>query len=502
MHSEQHKPIDRAKSTTDRQGVFAPIAADCWNQNSIRSLNNTTEFGLQEFFGSLEIIDQARNVTSKDAPLLAQASDCTINQLSEYELIKASGDRQAMRDHFKNQAELYGSLAQATTQPKTERQNGSVSNIPNLDAIDPSQLSKDAQFGGPAGNWVRYLSRSAWHALEAIAPKGAADNLIFGSSVNAGHYYAENNFQSVVNDVGRLSQDAMHTAWNAPGIIEKMTPEQKSKASAEATFNALILLRAKAPNAEVATEQMTAVMKTVKESIKAAEEIAKTAPERAHETKRLLYDYLRDKGLTPQEFVYAGVPKRYFDDMAGPSKDNQLQMGKHFDDGKPPRGTESAREAKEAGEVGKANEALELNRIAAEGWAGKQEASTVNYLRNRNETITKNKFEGTFSSDSPYRRQTDAVEWELKSISGAERSGTMVDRIVKHAQDGSTKFTGTDHIGRVLIDARNQSFMNEALAKKCITNAFLRAPSLKEIRIIGKDFDLCVNRGQHTAIRK
>ncbi len=211
---------------------------------------------------------------------------------------------------------------------------------------------------------------------------------------------------------------------------------------------------------------------------------------------------MKSNGLTSQqELEYAGVPKGYFNDVARPAEDNILQMGKHSEDGKPVRGNESARDAKEAGEIRKANEVLDLNKIMEEGWTEKQEASTVKYLRDKNETITKNKYEGTFSSDSPYRRQTDAVEWELKSMSRAERSGSIVKGIVEHAENGSAKYTGTEHIGRVLIDARNQRFMTEAVAEKAMLQAFREVPDLKEIRIVCNYFDMSLKRGQKTAVR-
>lgn len=141
-------------------------------------------------------------------------------------------------------------------QEATDKHNGYVSKTPDLDAIDPSQLSPNAQFGGAVGNWFRYLGRAAWHNIERMMQPGATDHMIFGSAVNAKHYYAENDLQTVFNDISQLSQDAMHAAWNAPGAFEKMTPEQKSKASAEATFNGFFFMGAKAPIAEDAAEQM------------------------------------------------------------------------------------------------------------------------------------------------------------------------------------------------------------------------------------------------------
>ena len=131
-----------------------------------------------------------------------------------------------------------------------------VAKTVNLDEIDPSQLSHDAQFGGAAGNWFRYAGRAAWHSIEGMTQPGATDHLIFGSIVNAKHYYAENNLQTVSKDISQLSQDAMQAVWNAPGAFEKMTLEQKSKASAEVTFNAFFFFGAKAPISTEVSEQM------------------------------------------------------------------------------------------------------------------------------------------------------------------------------------------------------------------------------------------------------
>ncbi|MGH2505923.1 MAG: hypothetical protein ACRDHZ_00655 [Ktedonobacteraceae bacterium] len=70
------------------------------------------------------------------------------------------------------------------------------------------------------------------------------------------HYYAEHDLRTVLDDIGQLGQDAMRTAWNAPGAFEKMTLEQKSKASAELTVNVFFFIGAKVPMAEEAAEQM------------------------------------------------------------------------------------------------------------------------------------------------------------------------------------------------------------------------------------------------------
>lgn len=63
---------------------------------------------------------------------------------------------------------------------------------------------------------------------------------------------------------------------------------------------------------KVATHVDKAVMDTVQQSLKA---VTEAAPEVAAQTKQMLSDYLKRKGLTGPELEYAGVPKGYFDEM-------------------------------------------------------------------------------------------------------------------------------------------------------------------------------------------
>ncbi len=124
-----------------------------------------------------------------------------------------------------------------------KQENYKSNETPNLDTIAPRQLSPEAQFGGDAGNWFRHLGRAVWHTIDAASQPGAADNLIFGNIVNAKHYYNEHNMQAVHNDLKQLANDVAH-----------MTPEEKSKASAELAL-AFLFVGAKAPiSAEVAEQ--------------------------------------------------------------------------------------------------------------------------------------------------------------------------------------------------------------------------------------------------------
>lgn len=176
------------------------------------------------------------------------------------------------------------------------------------------------------------------------------------------------------------------------------------------------------------------------------------------------------------------------------AEEQALKMVKHSDRGKGyGSGGDKAREAKQ---LEKMRDSFQLQKLMQEGWKEKHEAQTVKYLRDKGETITKNAFEGTFSNDSPYARQTDAKEWELKSMSDATRSGKIHDRILAHARDGADKYTGKEYIGRVLIDAREQQWMTKVIAEQAMKDALKQTPKLREIPIVGEDFDIGLKRGE------
>ncbi len=184
------------------------------------------------------------------------------------------------------------------------------------------------------------------------------------------------------------------------------------------------------------------------------------------------------------------------------AEEQTLKMVKHSDRGKGhDRGGDKAREAKQLDNMRESHQIEKL--MKDEGWQYKHEAKSVKYLRDKGETITINEFEGTFPSDSPYRRQTDGKEWELKSMSDAERSGAIVKGIKEHARNGSDKFTGTEHVGRVFIDAREQRWMTEKLAEQGMKEAVKAYPNkLNEIRVVGKDFDISLKPGQKAVTRR
>ncbi|MBX9568644.1 MAG: hypothetical protein K2X77_07090 [Candidatus Obscuribacterales bacterium] len=170
--------------------------------------------------------------------------------------------------------------------------------------------------------------------------------------------------------------------------------------------------------------------------------------------------------------------------------DYSMKMEKFSDRNKSHRGRDKSREAREEKESKTNLEANELNKIMEEGWKEIHEAKTVRYLRAKGEEITKNPKEGTYPSDAYNRRQTDGLEWELKCMSKVKESRGIKDAIYDHARDGSDKYLGKDQPGKVLIDARDQRYLTESLAEDGMRAAFLRNDKLKEIRIVGSEFDL------------
>lgn len=80
----------------------------------------------------------------------------------------------------------------------------------------------------------------------------------------------------------------------------------------------------------VATHIDQVVMDGIQKSLQVTEDMAQTAPEMAQQAKRMLYDYTKQLGMTPQEMELAGIPKGYFDGMqpSAIAKDNYFAMSK------------------------------------------------------------------------------------------------------------------------------------------------------------------------------
>jgi len=156
--------------------------------------------------------------------------------------------RDTLRNQFEEKAKECRLLAKE--QAKAQQQ------IVDLDAIDPAQLSQDAQFGGPVGNWFRYLGRATCHAIDGMAQTGTTDDLIFGSIVRAKHYYSDHSLPTVVHDFNNLFHDATGAVLHSPETVKNMTDAQRSKASAEFVLNAFFLLGAKTPVACEKAEQL------------------------------------------------------------------------------------------------------------------------------------------------------------------------------------------------------------------------------------------------------
>ena len=85
----------------------------------------------------------------------------------------------------------------------------------------------------------------------------------------------------------------------------------------------------------VATGVDKVVMDGIRASVKSAEEMAVATPELAGQARRMLYDYTRKLGLSPQEMEAAGIPRGYFDGIEPPpgagKGDNVYAMSKADD---------------------------------------------------------------------------------------------------------------------------------------------------------------------------
>lgn len=141
------------------------------------------------------------------------------------------------------------------------------------------------------------------------------------------------------NATNKALESLGNAVVKASDDYSKMPDHEKGKVWGKAMF-AMINPEGSTEGAEaalkiadrVATHIDKAVMDTVQETLKS---ITEAAPEVAAQSKQMLYDYLKSKGLTGPELEYAGVPKGYFDEMSkapGPSKDdNVLAMSNKAD---------------------------------------------------------------------------------------------------------------------------------------------------------------------------
>lgn len=86
---------------------------------------------------------------------------------------------------------------------------------------------------------------------------------------------------------------------------------------------------------KVATGVDKAVMDGIRVTARSVEEIAIATPELADQARRMLYDYTRKLGLSPQEMEAAGIPRGYFDGIEPPpgagKGDNVYAMSKADD---------------------------------------------------------------------------------------------------------------------------------------------------------------------------
>ncbi len=123
---------------------------------------------------------------------------------------------------------------------------------------------------------------------------------------------------------GKAIGNAMFYMINLEGSLE--APQTAMKAAENTAQGA-----AKVADA-VATHVDKAVMDTIKQTVQLIDQAAKNSPETARRAEQMLYDYLKNKGLTTPEMEYAGVPKQYLQNMQdsamGGKGDNFVAMSK------------------------------------------------------------------------------------------------------------------------------------------------------------------------------
>ncbi len=165
------------------------------------------------------------------------------------------------------------------------------------------------------------------------------------------------------NAVNKAMERVGVVVMEASGHYSALPSKEKGHVIGEATFaminpagstegGALALKVAD----KVATHVDAAVMAGIQKSMQAAEEMAKTAPELAQQSKQMLFDYIKSKGLTGQELEYAGVPKGYFDGIKHSENINAMSKVDDLSAGKKPNDVNSGKSEKPP-EV--ANEALD-----------------------------------------------------------------------------------------------------------------------------------------------
>lgn len=150
-------------------------------------------------------------------------------------------------------------------------------------------------------------------------------------------------FRTVANAFDAMSKDpnATNQALEALGkIVLKASEEygnlpdyQKGKVIGKAMFG-LVNPEGSTEAADaalnvadqIATHVDKVVTDTIKQSLDAVKNAAKGSPEIAQQTKQMLYDYIKRKGLTGPQLEYAGIPKDYFDSIERPKGDGREEQ--------------------------------------------------------------------------------------------------------------------------------------------------------------------------------
>lgn len=211
--------------------------------------------------------------------------------------------------------------------------NLQITNVPEVSqGVNPQEwlqhvdgtFAAGAQAVRPTGRWMS-TQNAVTDSLVSIGP--ALDNAV--------NYYANtsadqvaSDIQAVLNNVG----DLLDRTLSYPH-----TPEERAKTAGSVipfAFADGIGTEGQSATLKtadaIATHVDNSVMQAIEQSMKTIDAVAETAPDVAQQTKQMLYEYLKGKGLTGPELEYAGIPRGYFDGIEPPTRigDNCFAMSK------------------------------------------------------------------------------------------------------------------------------------------------------------------------------
>jgi hypothetical protein len=321
---EQYRPQEAPQAPL--QPSWQPSATD-YHSFGTNALDQRTQ-ATNNLIGMGVLTDLQLNFSAQEAPVMldynqtgsAEQSGTVIDYPSSKisaKALKGGMDWEQQPDSRQPSEKLQdflGALTQNATNPENYKQ------------YIQGELDKLTGIGEGLNSAKEATKGAAAAGLKALTDGTVADFLSKPNAIN------DPLFKTVSNALESMGKDrnATNKALEALGTALEQSSEhysafpnhQKGIVIGEAMFG-LTNLEGSTEAADaalkiadtVATHVDKAVMKTIAQSIKAIDDIARTAPEAAQQSKQMLFDYLKGKGLTGPELEYAGIPKGYFDGL-------------------------------------------------------------------------------------------------------------------------------------------------------------------------------------------